>query len=125
MVELIDKARERGIRIILDLVAGHTSIEHAWFQEELNASGEPAGDRYIWREDEPARGWANDVPGQPAWVPSPGPRPGWYLKNFYDEQPALNFGWVNPDAAHPWREPVTRRDRCATSRPSRTSSTSG
>lgn len=35
-----------------------------------------------------------DIPGTPAWVPSPGPRPGWYLKNFYDEQPALNFGWI-------------------------------
>lgn len=107
MVELIDKARERGIRIILDLVAGHTSIEHEWFQVELHADGpSPEGDRYIWREDEPASGWANDVPGQPAWVRSPGPRQGWYLKNFYDEQPALNFGWVEPDPARPWRQPL-------------------
>ena len=107
LIELVDKARERGIRIILDLVAGHTSIEHAWFQEELHASGpNPAGDRYIWRTDEPAAGWAEDIPGMPAWVASPGPRPGWYLKNFYDEQPALNFGWVNPEAGLGWRDAV-------------------
>ena len=47
------------------------------------------------------------LPGTPAWVPSPGPRPGWYLKNFYDEQPALNFGWVR-DAG---RRAVARRRR--------------
>ena len=116
LVELVDAARERGIRIILDLVVGHTSIEHPWFQEELAASGPgPDGDRYIWREDEPEHGWDADVPGIPAWVPSPGPRPGWYLKNFYDEQPALNFGWVHTDPAQPWRDavdaPGPRRNR--------------
>lgn len=102
MFELIAQAKIRGIKIILDLVAGHTSIEHAWFQQELNAS-EPApeGDRYVWCE-ELAEGWDSDLPGTPAWVKSPGPRTGWYLKNFYDEQPALNFGWVNIE--HPWQD---------------------
>lgn len=107
LVELVERARDRGIRVILDLVVGHTSIEHPWFQAELAASGpSPDGDRYIWREDEPDSGWGRDVPGTPAWVPSPGPRPGWYLKNFYDEQPALNFGWVRTDPDEPWRDPV-------------------
>ncbi|MEV4348561.1 alpha-amylase family glycosyl hydrolase [Actinoplanes sp. NPDC049596] len=96
MIELVAAARARGIRVLLDLVAGHTSIEHPWFQRELTADGpDPEGDRYYWRTDPPAEGWAVDIPGTPAWVPSPGPRPGWYLKNFYDEQPALNFGWVS------------------------------
>jgi glycosidase len=107
LVELVEAAGEREIRILLDLVVGHTSIEHPWFQAELAASGpSPEGDRYIWRTDEPERGWDADVPGIPAWVPSPGPRPGWYLKNFYDAQPALNFGWVRTDPAHPWRDAV-------------------
>jgi glycosidase len=100
MIELVRAAGERGIRVILDLVAGHTSIEHPWFRQELAAGGpDPAGDRYIWRTDPPAAGWGVDIPGIPAWVPSPGPRPGWYLKNFYDEQPALNFGWIPADGA--------------------------
>jgi len=96
MVELVARARERGIRIMLDLVAAHTSIQHPWFLRELSADGpDPAGDRYVWCEELPTRAWAAKVPGTPAWVRSPGPRKGWYLKNFYDEQPALNFGWAS------------------------------
>ncbi|MFN8098696.1 MAG: alpha-amylase family glycosyl hydrolase [Dermatophilaceae bacterium] len=118
LVELVDKARARGIRILLDLVVGHTSTQHPWFRAELAAAGpSPDGDRYIWRTDDPGGGWGIDLPGIPAWVPSPGPRPGWYLKNFYDAQPALNFGWIDPDPAHPWRDgadaPGPRRNRAA------------
>ncbi|MCV2393654.1 alpha-amylase family glycosyl hydrolase [Actinotalea sp. M2MS4P-6] len=118
LVELVERAGERGIRVILDLVVGHTSIEHPWFQRELHADGpDPDGDRYIWREDRPTTGWASDIPGTPAWVPSPGPRRGWYLKNFYDEQPALNFGWTSLDPDEPWRDaidaPGPRRNRAA------------
>lgn len=116
LVELVERAGERGIRIILDLVVGHTSIEHEWFLTELRSDApHPDGDRYIWRTDEPARHWAIDRPGIPAWVPSPGPRRGWYLKNFFDEQPALNFGWARPD--EPWQDaidaPGPRRNRRA------------
>ena len=73
MVELVARARERGIRVVLDLVAGHTSIEHPWFRAELAADGpDPEGDRYVWTADLPAEAWQADRPGIPAWVPSPG-----------------------------------------------------
>ncbi|MBI1351930.1 MAG: oligo-1,6-glucosidase [Actinomycetales bacterium] len=107
MVELVDAAAERGIRVLLDLVAGHTSIAHEWFRGELAADGpSPEGDRYVWSLNPPLRDTSGDIPGTAAWVPSPGPRPGWYLKNFFDEQPALNFGWARLEPGEPWRDAV-------------------
>jgi len=118
MVELVAAARERGIRVLLDLVAGHTSDQHPWFVTECHADGPaPAGDRYVWCEDPPLRDTTDDIPGMAAWVRSPGPRPGWYLKNFYDAQPALNFGWAQLPPDEPWRDAVDaagpRRNRQA------------
>ena len=84
MTAFVAEAGRRGIRVLLDLVAGHTSVEHPWFP---SLGRRRAGDdRYIW----------SDRPG-PGFVPSPGRRPGSYLKNFFDEQPALNFGYARTD----------------------------
>ena len=92
MVAFVDACRERGIRVVLDLVAGHTSAEHEWFRR---SAATPGDDRYIW----------SDRPG-PSFVPSSGPRPGYYLRNFYDSQPAINFGYARENPDEPWREPV-------------------
>lgn len=92
MAAFVEAARERGIRVVLDLVAGHTSVEHAWFRRSAD---DPGDDRYVWSER----------PGE-GFVPSPGSRPGYYLKNFFDEQPALNFGYARPREDEPWRQSV-------------------
>jgi maltose alpha-D-glucosyltransferase/alpha-amylase len=107
MIALIEAARDRGIKVILDLVAGHTSVEHSWFQAELNASGPSAeGDRYIWADQPPLQNSLHVAAGGEPWVASPGPRPGYYLKNFYDAQPALNFGYAKLRDDEPWRQPL-------------------
>ena len=55
-----------SIRVILDLVAGHTSIAHPWFQRELQASGpDPEGDRYVWRSELPGSGSAPESADEP------------------------------------------------------------
>ncbi|WP_052849472.1 alpha-amylase family glycosyl hydrolase [Streptomyces avicenniae] len=92
LAALVAAARERGIRVLLDLVAGHTSDDHPWFRA---ARDDPSDGRYIWADGQP-----------PRFVASPGTRPGSYLPNFFDSQPALNFGYARTDPAEPWRQPV-------------------
>ncbi|MFI7273306.1 alpha-amylase family glycosyl hydrolase [Streptomyces sp. NPDC049879] len=92
LAALVAAAKERGIRVLLDLVAGHTSDEHPWFRAAMD---DPSDGRYIWAEGRP-----------PGFVLSPGSREGSYLPNFFDSQPALNFGYARTDPAEPWRQPV-------------------
>ncbi|MDT0264833.1 alpha-amylase family glycosyl hydrolase [Streptomyces sp. DSM 44915] len=96
LAELVEAAARRSIRVMLDLVAGHTSDQHPWFQAAVD---DPEDHRYIWtdRVDE-------ELPK--GFVTSPGSRPGGYLPNFFDSQPALNFGYARTDPAEPWRQPV-------------------
>ena len=105
--ELIELAREvhrRGMRIVLDLVAGHTSNESAWFKQSMETdSNLQYSNYYIWAPSKPA-----DLSEQEAsrWVEADAPRAKYYIKNYYDVQPALNYGYANPKPDHPWEQGV-------------------
>lgn len=83
---LFEKAKEKNIRIVLDLVAGHSSDENQWFKDSAENNCSPESDKYIWTQK-----WLGREPF--FFVKSKHPRKGYYRKNFYDCQPALNYGY--------------------------------
>ncbi len=92
MEELIAKANELGLKIIMDMIANHTSNEHEWFKKAL--AGDPKyRDYYIWREK--PNNWGNFFGVRP-WTRPEGQRE-YYLHLFAEGQPDLNY--KNPDVA--------------------------
>jgi maltose alpha-D-glucosyltransferase / alpha-amylase len=95
LVEFLRAARERGIRVIADLVVNHTSDEHPWFQSARADERSPYRDFYVWADERPEgppgvvfpdaedSNWDYDeVAGK------------WFLHRFYSHMPDLNV--ANP-----------------------------
>ncbi|SFL45716.1 alpha-amylase family protein [Geodermatophilus ruber] len=92
LVEVIRTARDRGMRVIADLVVNHTSVQHPWFQRARQSREDPFHDFYVWRDDEPPDTSDQVVfPDQEdgIWTFNE-PTGEWYLHRFYKEQPDLN-----------------------------------
>lgn len=98
---LFAEAKKRGMHIILDLVIGHTSVEHAWFQQSARHEPNPYTDWFVWNDNI----WCGAEADLPL-VRGFGERNGGYVTNFFWFQPALNFGFANPDPDKPWQQPV-------------------
>ncbi len=99
--ELCDEAHARGLKIIFDLVAGHTSIDHPWFIESARAEKNQYTNRYIWTNST-----FEDGPG----VAALGERDAKCIQNFFWSQPALNYGYAHPNPQNPWELPVNHPD---------------
>ena len=104
MVELLRQAHARGIKVVMDLVAGHSSDQSEWFKQSSQAPDMHYSDYYIWPEFVPET--SPDPSLLSKFVKTDAPRGPYYIKNFFDTQPALNFGFANPDPAHPWEQAV-------------------
>jgi maltose alpha-D-glucosyltransferase/alpha-amylase len=97
MKRLIGDCHRRGMRICLDFVPGHTSVEHPWFKASCDPKPNRYSNRYVWTDS--------------IWESAPGfntvnafsDRDGQYVTNFFWFQPALNYGFAKPDPAKPWQ----------------------
>lgn len=117
MVELIEKAHAKGIKVMLDLVAGHTSDKHPWFIQSSQDTNLQYSDYYIWSDRLPDAKAERDLETMlkdpnymqntiGKWMKSEYPRNMFYMKNFYACQPSLNYGYANPDPSRPWEQGV-------------------
>jgi alpha-glucosidase len=112
MDRLIAAAKQRGIRVVLDMVLNHTSDKHQWFIDSASSRANPRHDWYVWNDGIPADGpkvtayqkrfehegrvppnnWTSYFGGSAwEWVPAVHQ---FYYHKFYKQQPDLN--WRNP-----------------------------
>jgi len=106
---LFKEAHKRGMRVCLDLVAGHTSTEHPWFKQSAKAGSNTCTNRYIWTNNV----FSPPPPGL-SMISGFSEREGNYITNFFHFQPALNYGFAKPDPKEPWQLPVDHPDCLAT-----------
>ncbi|MDH2426549.1 alpha-amylase family glycosyl hydrolase [Sphaerisporangium sp. TRM90804] len=104
--ELLRRAHEHGIRVVVDLIMNHTSVEHPWFAESRSSRTSPKRDWYIWADSRPDGGPPNNWLSAfekcgPAWTFDE-PTGQCYLHSFTPGQPDLN--WRNPEVRAAMRE---------------------
>lgn len=109
MRRLFNEAHERGIKVLLDLVPGHTSVDHEWFKESMKSDDNKYAKRYIWANTpwehfegiENLTGFLNGISER-----------GTVAVNFFSTQPALNYGFANPEKE--WQSAVDSPEAIST-----------
>ncbi|WP_026510244.1 alpha-amylase family glycosyl hydrolase [Butyrivibrio sp. LC3010] len=106
LYRLFGEAHKRGIKVLLDLVPGHTSEEHEWFRQSQKAEKNEYSNRYIWSD------FCFQRTADLNYIGGESERSGTYALNFFKCQPALNYGFLNPE--EPWQLPIDHPDCIAT-----------
>ena len=106
LYRLFDEAHKKGIKVLLDLVPGHTSEEHEWILNSKKNEKNEYSDRFIWTDF--CFSGSRDYP----YIGGESERSGTYLLSFFKCQPALNYGWLNPDES--WKSAIDSEAAIAT-----------
>jgi glycosidase len=104
---LFAEAHARGLRVLFDYVVSYTAIDHPWFVDSTQQRPNPHWNWYVWTDNV----WKSEE-GElgSRLVNGYGQRNGSFLRNFFWCQPALNFGFHQPDPAKAWQLPVDHPD---------------
>jgi len=90
---VVAAAHSRGLKVMIDQVLSHTSSQHPWFIESRSSRDNPKADWFVWADPasdgSPPNNWQS-IFGGPAWRWEPRRRQ-YYLHNFLESQPDLNF----------------------------------
>jgi maltose alpha-D-glucosyltransferase/alpha-amylase len=101
-VRFVREAHQRGIKVLIDLVANHTSDEHPWFQRARGDPDSKYREYYIWSEDPPEPEKEPIFPSEDSVWTYDDEADAYYYHRFYHFEPGLDHS--NPDV----REEVCR-----------------
>ena len=108
LIRLFDEVHKRDMHVLLDLVPGHTSVEHEWFKQSAKAERNEFTDRYVWTDSI----W--ETPTGMNCILGISERDGVCAVNFFSHQPALNYGFYKPDPEKKWQQPMDSEGAIAT-----------
>ena len=99
------EAEKRGLKIIFDYVVSYTSIDNPWFQESAKQEKNQYSNWYIWTNNT----WLNPPEEyKDSFIKGYSTRNGQFMRNFYWNEPALNFGFAKPEKD--WMLPINHPD---------------
>ena len=101
---LFAEAHKHGLKVLFDYVISYTSIDNPWFVASCRQQPNRYSNWYIWTDNV----WKSEPGNQ--WVHGYGRRNGNFLSNFFWDEPALNWGYGNPDPEKQWQLPTDHPD---------------
>jgi maltose alpha-D-glucosyltransferase/alpha-amylase len=98
------EAHKRGLKVLFDYVISYAAIDNPWFVASCEQAPSRFSNWFIWTDNV----WKFEMGDH--WVHGYGHRNGNFLSNFFWSEPALNFGFANPDPKKPWQLPTNHPD---------------
>ena len=104
---LFAEVHKRGMHVIIDYVPSYTSIDHPWFKASCDPKPNKYTNWYVWTSSTWFPGMDNYKSN---FIQGYCERDGMFMNNFFWHQPALNYGYAQPDPKQPWQLPVDHPD---------------